>query len=66
MLARVSVGRVESEIWVVHGSQGIRVLRFVLLGIGLVNPLKGVHEPDVISLELRDICERHTCDPMLV
>lgn len=39
------MGEVQAEVGVVHGAEGVGVVGFVLLGVGLVDPLEGVHEP---------------------
>lgn len=42
---------VETQVGVVHGAEGVWVVGFVFLDVGLVDPLKGVHEPIRVSLK---------------
>lgn len=48
------MGGVLAEVGVVHGAEGVGVVGFVLLGVGLVDPLEGVHEPGRLGLAWGD------------
>ena len=43
------VSRIPDQVWIVHGTQGIGVLRLVLLHISGVNPFDGFHKATYIS-----------------
>lgn len=36
--------RVHVQVWIIHGAEVARILGFVLLNIGLVDPAKRIHE----------------------
>ena len=43
------VSRIPDQVWIVHGTQGIGVLRLVLLHISSVNPSDGFHKTAFVS-----------------